>query len=635
MNDVKELVEVILLWYESDYDQVSPLLEIFQKELTRDPDAPFSRELHLPLYFFELYKGDGFPEIKTAGEKTIAFIFTSSGLIANDQWSSDIKAFRNLCSAVVPIALDDCGLQYSSLEGINAIRTTDFSKECIQKKAVVLWAMHEIYRVIDDDCNERLSLFLSHCKGSEGETLATQLKNEIDNSTMSRFFDAYSILPGVEFDKSIRDSIEKSTVIAMNSDRYEERKWCQYELLEAKRRNRPIIGVDLLTHGSDRSFPYGANIPVIRICRGYSESDLLEVIIMAVKESIRFAVEKQRLEKWCAGSNEEFQICCNVPEPVFLLRKNQERINVLYPDPPVYDEEKQLLSDLGITAVTPSTIEKGSVKGMKVQISISNPDESELKSFGMNLNHIKSLQYSITHFLAGEGADILYGGYLDRGGFTFSICEELKEWKNRDNCFGGKLINYETSMNINGSDPSKNKRKEIEDTIAQFKNVLDVSVEMNGRMVPYESFSESSTENVKALSIMRRSLSSLSDAHIIAGGRCHGYKGAIAGILEEFKLSAEQKKAVFLIGGFGGASARICDLYEGRISDTEFRNSFTGDNDDEEQYRLAAEEIHGLIFHNGLSKEENRILMYSRSEFEIIRLIRKGLSLIQADNHEY
>lgn len=57
-------------------------------------------------------------------------------------------------------------------------------------------------------------------------------------------------------------------------------------------------------------------------------------------------------------------------------------------------------------------------------------------------------------------------------------------------------------MNINGFDPSHNKRHEIEDTIARFKDVLDVSVEMNGEMVPYSSYSESSTDPVNALSIM-------------------------------------------------------------------------------------------------------------------------------------
>lgn len=625
MDEKTEPIEISLIWYESDKEQVKPYLEIFQKELTRNPDAPFSRELHLPLYFFELHKGEKFPAIKIDGQKAIAFIFTSSRLIANDQWCSDIEALRKSC-CVVPIALDKNGLGYSALADLNAIRSTDFSRDYIQKKSVVLWAMHEIYRVINDaKRDERLNLFLSHCKGSNGEALAKRLKDMIDNSTISRFFDAYSIMPGVKFDKSIRDSIEKSTVIAINSDCYEERKWCQYELLEAKRNNRPIIGIDMLTNGSDRSFPYGANIPVIRICDGFCDCDLLDVLIMAVKESIRFAVEKQRLKKWCDDSNEDFQICCNVPEPVFLIGKNHGSINVLYPDPPVYDEEKQLLSGMGINAVTPSTIDKRSVKGMKVQISISNPNESELKSLGMNLNHIKALQYSITHFLAGDGADILYGGYLDRGGFTFSICVELQEWKNRDNSFEGKLINYETSMNINGFDQSYNKRQEIENTIAMFKDVLDVYVEMNGGMVPYASFTDSSTDPVRALSIMRRSLSSLSDAHIIMGGRCHNYRGRMPGILEEFMCSIDNHKAVFLIGGFGGVSARIRDLYEENISDTVFCNSFHGINDDEELYRQAAEKIHEFDFHNGLSAEENQTLMSSRSEYEIIGLIRKGL----------
>ena len=77
MDEKTEPIEISLIWYESDKEQVKPYLEIFQKELTRNPDAPFSRELHLPLYFFELHKGEKFPEIKIDGQKAIAFIFTS------------------------------------------------------------------------------------------------------------------------------------------------------------------------------------------------------------------------------------------------------------------------------------------------------------------------------------------------------------------------------------------------------------------------------------------------------------------------------------------------------------------------------------------------------------------------------
>lgn len=635
-NKMKEPLVIIFIWYESDNAKVEPYLEIFRENLMRTPKKPFSRELHLPLYFFGLHKGEKFPEIKSEADNTIVFVFTSSGLVANDKWNKKIKKISGIFH-LIPIALDDNGFNYEGLDYRNAIRTMDFKDSSIQKQKVMLFALHEIYRTVSR-CkdNERLNIFISHCKGSVGEQFAKMLMNLIDKSTLSRFFDAYSIFPGEQFDNSIRKSIKKSTLIAINSDRYDERRWCQYELIKAKCYNRPIVAVDLLSEGTDRSFPYGANIPVIRFKQPCVKSQiliepfLLNVLILAIRESIRFTVEKIKLKAICKG----YKVCCNVPEPIFIKKKigynTRKKTKVLYPDPPVFPDENKLLKAMGIKAVTPSTMDKGSVKGMKIQISISEPDSYELKSLGMNKNHIQALQYSITHFLAGAGADIVYGGYLKEDSITTSVCEELLEWKRRSKNFYGKLLNYETSKNINGPD---DKRSDVESIIARFNSVLDVYVEMDGIMVPYADFYESSTDSKKALSIMRQAMAYISDAHIIVGGICHNYSGVMPGILEEFLYSAEREKPIYLLGAFGGASAKICDLYSNKIKDDEFYGSFQKsvdkkDGDDkkkEKQIRLVADYIHKLNFRNGLSYDENSILMTSRSEYEIIGLIRKGL----------
>ena len=51
---------------------------------------------------------------------------------------------------------------------------------------------------------------------------------------MQRFFDANEISPGFKFDQEIENHIKNSTIIAIESDAYSSRYWCQREILSAK-----------------------------------------------------------------------------------------------------------------------------------------------------------------------------------------------------------------------------------------------------------------------------------------------------------------------------------------------------------------------------------------------------------------
>ena len=48
-----------------------------------------------------------------------------------------------------------------------------------------------------------------------------------------------------------------------------------------------------------------------------------------------------------------------------------------------------------------------------------------------------------------------------------------------------------------------------------------------------------------------------SDIRILAGGKCEGYLGKMPGVLEELIITIEQKKPVYLLGGFGGITHKI------------------------------------------------------------------------------
>ena len=61
----------------------------------------------------------------------------------------------------------------------------------------------------------------------------------------------------------------------------------------------------------------------------------------------------------------------------------------------------------------------------------------------------------------------------------------------------------------------------------------------------------------RCLSEMRLKSIEQSDIRILAGGKCEGYLGKMPGVLEELIITIEQKKPVYLLGGFGGITHKI------------------------------------------------------------------------------
>ena len=62
-------------------------------------------------------------------------------------------------------------------------------------------------------------------------------------------------------------------------------------------------------------------------------------------------------------------------------------------------------------------------------------------------------------------------------------------------------------------------------------------------------------DDAAALTDMRRRIIADSHALICLGGKVEGYSGRYPGVLEEIALSLSEGRPVYLLGGFGGATA--------------------------------------------------------------------------------
>ena len=285
------------VWNAGDDSIAKPIVERLTSLLTRDDLSSFARNMTIPVFSYRSETIDNVPpRLRVVNaKKNLCFFFSSLHTAGQDNWIeykegiSKVKRFK-----IIGVAQSKEGL--SLFGNDNAIRFYDGKPETRVERCLIS-IMHEILRwglievdksKVAKDCS--LKLFLSHTKADAGlgENWAIELKNCISNTNMLSFFDATDIGPGYDFAKEIKKHLKgkNCALLAINTDEYATRYWCQNEILTAKKYNLPIIVLDLINKKVDRSFPALTNAPVFR-CSDISEKNLLSVLLLTLYEVLR------------------------------------------------------------------------------------------------------------------------------------------------------------------------------------------------------------------------------------------------------------------------------------------------------------------------------------------------------------
>ena len=114
---------------------------------------------------------------------------------------------------------------------------------------------------------EKIRVFISHSKhDGDGESVGRSIRDWIHtHSPLDSFFDVYDIPPGLSFGDVLLHQIGAGAVVAVHTDSYSSREWCRREIIEAKRRQVPIVVVDCVRDVDPRGMAYLGNAPVIRM----------------------------------------------------------------------------------------------------------------------------------------------------------------------------------------------------------------------------------------------------------------------------------------------------------------------------------------------------------------------------------
>lgn len=675
MADYKPPIALNFVWNTADDTIVKPIVDYCYTLLSRNIKHPFSRSMNLPIFLYRSGSKKSPPQIHMKAKKTLVFIFVGKEIVCNEIWVEYIKSICVHDSVdVIPIAIDKLGLQLTrEFDNKNFIRMYEFNEVFLHDYTFISIA-HEIYRWALYESNgetrtgdERaLKIFISHAKdGKNGIKLALKLKDFISDSSMKKFFDATDIAPGYKFVEEILEHIKGSTIVAIHSDLYSSRYWCQREIICAKENNRPMITVDALEEFEDRVFPFSANIPCVhvKIENDVTEKDLLRILSSALLETIRFQYSKQVLNQYKSIGliDKDTEIIARPPE-VSDIRKmfyREEDLikkrgkSFIYPEPFIYNEELAFLSELGIEFFTPLTINTVDLSDVKIGISISELSEDELIDIAQDKKHLLQISQDFArHFLA-RNATVIYGGDLrpkDSNGFTEFLFDEarilqtrtLKEKISIDNYIAWPIYNKDTIDMKEWKARNYPVANMIEHPLPE--DVFDlVSEEKRGIFLTPDNVTNKYIWS-RCLTDMREKMILNSDVRICAGGRIAGYKGRMPGVLEEIIITMEMEKPLFLIGGFGGVTSKVCSFLANNEIPTELTLKWQIENNPNYKELVEFVEIRGGIdpidynqllqklkienLNNGLSKKDNIKLFNTPFIDEALYLVLKGINCI-------
>jgi SLOG cluster2/TIR domain len=507
-----------------------------------------------------------------------------------------------------------------------------------------------------------MRLFLSHAK--QDIVGPPQVFNEIikhleTTQPVKTWIDSAEISGGSRFSEEIAKGVRDSVLLVLATKSYSSRPWCRKELLLAKRYGRPCVIIDALEGLDPRSFPYAGNVPKLRWAEGGAE----RAVDLVLKETLRHLHDRLVLDR----QKRDGDVLLPAPPELSTVLRVPRAAFVLYPDPPIGDEEIEELEPLGLHLETPlqRAAQSRSLSKMVIALSISESGDSE--RHGVTPAHLDAALHEISRQLLVRGACLEYGGFLGPTGYTVALFDMAKAYSALSGLPPAERIINDVGWplplaSLPAAERAKHQGVAIYRRIPRPPGVADLEPATFVEEPKY--FPANSPERryawARGMTAMRVFQSQTAKARIALGGKVgltmtvtlegqreeRWYTGRIPGVVEEALESLKVGQPLFLVGAFGGAAALVIDLLQGRP-----REDFTWDyqraaphaegmrtlyeargpawEDYDEMTKLfRATGVAGLADQNGLTVEENQELFWTRNLARVVELLLEGLTRI-------
>ncbi len=238
-----------------------------------------------------------------------------------------------------------------------------------------------------DPAHERLKVFISHTKRhAEDEQGAVRrlvelVRSVIGGTRLADFFDAADLQPGEDWAPKLVEEAAHSALLAVRTDLYSSRPWCQREVLTAKRHGMPVVVLDGLTIGEERGSFLMDHVPrvpghrkrknawssaSIRVALNHLVDECLKRALWNTQREIAEGLIDVEIDWWAPHAPEPATFAEWLDTGIDRTKKATETIIVLHPDPPLGDDERDVLVQIGRLAGLAGQFEFLTPRGLAV-----------------------------------------------------------------------------------------------------------------------------------------------------------------------------------------------------------------------------------------------------------------------------
>ncbi|MDE0152468.1 MAG: hypothetical protein OXN23_01190 [Gammaproteobacteria bacterium] len=236
-----------------------------------------------------------------------------------------------------------------------------------------------IFQILFQDGNTPLTVFISHTNrgmpGTEEKVaeLVEIVRQIILNTHLKEFFSVYDLQPGSYWATELQNRATTSALLALRTDLYSSRDWCQKEMAISKRKGMPIVIIDALSSNEERGsflMDHMPRVPLRQQGGSWHKEDIFKALNLLVDECLKRALWNH--QKQLSQSRPDFNISWwapHAPEPVtfaqWLVNEkesgNQPRgnsiVRIVHPDPPLGLEEVSVLKQMLSISCTGCTLD--------------------------------------------------------------------------------------------------------------------------------------------------------------------------------------------------------------------------------------------------------------------------------------
>ncbi len=257
------------------------------------------------------------------------------------------------------------------------------AKDSSKSRAVLCRELsQQIVQLTNGDTGNRLRVFISHTKHSLPGTadpvtgVVAEVRTKIGDTHLQPYFDQQDVQPGVDWAEELIRSASTSALLAVRTDLYAGREWCQKEFLLAKQNEMPVVTLNAVEKSEERGSFILDHVPVVGYRAGGTSIE--EALNLLVDGALRRALWKLCLVDLKDHGFDWMPL--HAPEPVTLipwLLENRSEANadglirIIHPDPPLQPDEESLIRQILELA------------GMSIDVEIVTPRTYASRGGGM------------------------------------------------------------------------------------------------------------------------------------------------------------------------------------------------------------------------------------------------------------